>query len=62
MHLDQQVSSEDLELRESENGVLYYVAGYICRNLRIKLERESHEFKEEMVLCLMELVKDRGTT
>ena len=22
-----------------------------------KIERESHEFKEEMVLCLMELVK-----
>jgi len=27
-----------------------------------KLKRESHEFKEEMVLCLMELVKDPQDT
>ena len=25
----------------------------------ITLERENHPFKEEMVLCLMELVKDQ---
>ena len=60
MHQDKQVSSEDLELRATEKGVLYYVAGYICRQLRKKIERESHEFKEEMVLCLMELVKDHS--
>ena len=58
MQQDRQVSSEDLELRATEKGVLYYVAGYICRQLRKKLDRESHEYKEEMVLCLMELVKD----
>jgi len=58
MHQDKQVCSEDLELETTEKGVLYYVAGYICRQLRKKLERESHEFKEEMVLCLMDLVKD----
>jgi len=62
MHQDKQVSSKDLELREIEKGVLYYVAGYICRQLRKKLERESHEFKEEMVLCLVELVKDHHNT
>ena len=56
--LDQQADSEDLELQDSERGVLRYVAGYICRHLQKKLERGSHEFKEEMVLCLMELVKD----
>ena len=57
IYLDQQADLEDLELQDSEKGVLRYVAGYICRHLRKKLERESHEFKEEMVLCLMELVK-----
>ena len=31
---------------------------YICRQLRRKLERESHEFKE-MILCLMEMIKDK---
>jgi len=44
---------------ETEKGVLRYVAGYICRHLRQALERENHPFKEEMVLCLMELVKDQ---
>ena len=34
------------------------LVSYICRYLRKKLERGSHKFKEEMVLCLMELVKD----
>ena len=58
IYIDQQVDLEDVELQDSEKGVLRYVAGYICRHLRKKLERESHEFKEEMVLCLMELVKD----
>ena len=58
LHLqqDQQVSAE---LTEAENGALRYVAGYICRQLRRKLERESHEFKEEMILCLMEMIKDK---
>ena len=60
-YLEQQSGSKDLELRESEKGVLRYVTGYICRHLRQKLERESHPFKEEMVLCLMELIKDQNT-
>ena len=34
----------------------------LCRQLRKKLERDSHEFKEEMILCLMELVKDHHNT
>ena len=45
-------------MRDSERGVLRYVADYICRHLRKKLEKGSHEFKEEMVLYLMDLVKD----
>ena len=35
------------------------MAGYVCRQLRKKFERESHEYKEEFVLCLMELIKDK---
>ena len=51
----------DTELNNKEKGVLRYVAGYICRHLRQKLEREGHEFKEEMVLCLLDLVKGNDT-
>ena len=40
-----------------EAGVLRYVAGYVCRHLRKKIERGNHKFKEELVLCLMALVK-----
>ena len=50
-------TDDDLEMRKNEKGVLRYIAGYICRHLRQKLERESHQFREEMILCLMELVK-----
>ena len=46
-------------IKKAENGALHYVAGYTCRQLWKKLERESHEFKEEMVLCLMRMVKDK---
>jgi len=52
----------DTELTNKERGVLRYVAGYICRHLRQKLEREGHEFKEEMTLCLLELVKGDDDT
>jgi len=54
VYLDQ----EPAEINVNERNVLRYVAGYICRKLRTKIERENHELKEEMVLCLMELVKD----
>lgn len=59
VYLEQECGSKDLELRESERGVLRYIAGYICRHLRQKLERENHQFKEEMILCLLELIKDQ---
>ena len=55
MYLEQGDEPEDSELRESERGVLRYIAGYICGHLRQRLERENHELKEEMILCLMEL-------
>jgi len=54
VYLDQ----EPAEINVNEKNVLRYVAGYIGRKLRTKIERENHELKEEMVLCLMELVKD----
>ena len=50
-------TDDDLEMTKNEEGVLHYIAGYICRHLRQKLERESHPFREEMILCLMEMVK-----
>ena len=54
VHLDQ----EPAEMNVNERNVLRYIAGYVCRKLRTKIERENHDLKEEMVLCLMELVKD----
>ena len=54
VYLDQ----EPAEMNANERNILRYIAGYICRKLRTKIERENHELKEEMVLCLMELVKD----
>ena len=30
----------------------------MSQELHTKIERENHELKEEMVLCLMELMKD----
>ena len=55
------LNEESTEMNESERNTLCYVAGYVCRKLRTKIERENHELKEEMVLCLMDLVKDENT-
>ena len=30
----------------------------MCRKLQTKIERENHDLKEELILCLMDLVKD----
>jgi len=46
-------------LTQHEGSALRYAAGYVCRHLRKKIERSKHELKEEMVLCLMALTKDR---
>ena len=56
IHIDQEVSSE---MTENESSALRYVGGYVCRHLRKKLKRESHDLKEEMILCLLELAKDK---
>ena len=52
------LNEEAAEMNENERNALRYVAGYVCHKLRTKLERENHELKEEMILCLMDLVKN----
>lgn len=49
-------------LTVNEVNVLRYVAGYVCRHLRKKIEASSHPLKEDMVLCLMTMVKDKSDT
>ena len=41
-----------------EVSVLRYATSYVCQHLRQKLEHGNDRLKEEMILCLMELVKD----
>ena len=54
------LEQETVEVPTSdENNVIRYIAGYLCRHLRKNLERENHELKEEMILCLMALTKDK---
>ena len=45
-------------LTVEEENALRYVAGYIPRALRHKLEHSSHPFKEEFIVFLMELCID----
>ena len=42
---------------DGEKQALRYVAAYVCRQLRKKLEKSSDAKKEEMVLCLITLTK-----
>ena len=35
-----------------------YAAGYVCRQLKKKIECGRHPLKEELILCLMSLTKD----
>ena len=51
-------SDEDVSMTNDEKNVLRYVAGYVRRHLRKKIERSRHPLKEELVLFLMDLVKD----
>ena len=43
--------------REEEN-VLRYVAGYVCRKLRNKIEKSSLPNKDDLVLCLLDMSGD----
>jgi len=60
VHLDQEQCGE---LTENENAALRYVAGYICRHLRKKIQRSRGDAKskEEMMMCLMQLVRNKET-
>ena len=48
-------------LPEDEGNALRYTAGYIRQHLRKQLKRGNHAMKEELVLCLMELIKDKDS-
>ena len=45
------------ELTETEANIIRYVAGYICRHLQRKLERENHPLKKDLILNLTSMVK-----
>ena len=45
---------------DHKGGALRYAAAYVCGHLRRKIEHGNHKFKEELVLCLMALVKSRN--
>ena len=50
-------SIKNVSLDERETNALRYVAAYVCRHLRRKLEQSNGPRKEEMILCLMTLTK-----
>ena len=56
LHVEQ---TDETHITEMEGNILRYIAGYICRQLRTKLERNSHKLKEELILCCMDMIKDR---
>ena len=58
LYSDQGSSSE---ITQQEGSALRYAAGYVCRHLRKKIERENSEIKEELILCLMKLTKERSS-
>ena len=45
-------------LTKSEGRGLRYAIGYVCRHVRKKIEEQSHELKEELILCLVSLLKE----
>ena len=49
-----------LDVTKHEGNALRYAGGYVCRQLRKKIKRGNHKFKE-LLLCLMALVKDRSS-
>ena len=44
-------------ITQHEGNALRYAAGYVCRQIRKKIERGKHALKEELILCLMSLTK-----
>ena len=54
-------TDNSMDSTNNERSALRYASGYICRHLRKKFERENHDLKEEMILCLASLVKDSNS-
>ena len=52
-------SDSILPLSDNDRNALRYIAGFVCRHLRKQLERGSHEQKEELILCLMDLTAEK---
>ena len=50
-------SNPTVSLNDQEANALRYAAGFVCRHLRNKIERSTHILKEELIVCLMTLVK-----
>ena len=46
----------------NELNALRYAAGYVCRHVGKRIEASSHPLKEEMVLSLMTMVKEKSNT
>ncbi len=41
-----------------EENALRYVAGYVCRKVQKKIEKSSHNYKDEMALLMIEFYGD----
>lgn len=44
-----------------ESNALRYTAGYVVRSLTKKLKRSAHPLKDELLLCLEEMVESKPT-
>ena len=51
-------SKPTVPLNDQEANALRYAAGFVCCHLRKKIEKSTHKLKEELIVCLMTLVKD----
>lgn len=47
-------------MTQEELNALHYVAGYVCRKIRHRLESSSHPQREDMILCILELSGDQS--
>ena len=56
------VADTDACLSYAEQNALRYAAGYIPRNLHSKIKRSSHQNKESLSMCLMELIEEDGVS
>ena len=50
-------SKPTASLNDQEGNALRYAVGFVCRQLRKKIERSTHSLKQELIVRLMTLVK-----